>query len=459
MNRGTTTSLPERIGRYRLVEPLGQGGMGTVVAAVLEGPGGFEKEVALKVLRPEVADDPAARRALAREARLGARLSHPNLVDVYAFGEEDGWAWFAMERVHGPTASQLLKRGGPLPPRAALELVRQAATGLAHAHEAPLADGTVGLVHRDLKPSNLMVDRSGLVKVADLGIARQVGTGEGVQGTRGYMSPEQCDGLPCTPQSDLFSLALVLWTLLTGRSPLRRRTAAATFIATARVEALLADGEAVAPLDRRVPGLGSLLVDCLRYEPEDRVEEASTLARRVLALERVAEGPSLVQLVWGEGLDELPVQVTGETTNDGSLPPVVLPPLPATDGPLVGRKQALGQLKEALGTGVVVVSGPAGVGKSRLVREAMADGAPVLRVDLADAGGGSVQGRTVGEAVAATLGLPAGDDGDEGMVEQLITALQGQPSPPRVWFDNGDRVRQPWRSGSSDCRRRAIRWW
>ena len=198
-------------GRYRLERPLGHGGMATVYLAHDEE---LHRPVAIKLLAEHLAGDAAFRERFLREARLAARLSHPNVVSVYDAGEaEDGRPFIVMEYVPGTTLAEL----GALPPGEAVELAMQACRGLAHAHAA-------GLVHRDVKPQNLLLREDGTVKVADFGIARaaettaltQVGT---VLGTAAYLSPEQALGEQVTAAADVYSLGAVLYELLTGRPP------------------------------------------------------------------------------------------------------------------------------------------------------------------------------------------------------------------------------------------------
>ncbi len=197
--------------RYRLERPLGHGGMATVYLALDEE---LHRPVAVKVLAQNLAGDAALRQRFLREARLAARLSHPNVVSVYDAGEtEEGLPYIVMEYVPGTTLAEL----GRIPPEEAVGLVNQACRGLGHAHAA-------GLVHRDVKPQNLLLREDGTVKVADFGIARaaettvltQVGT---VLGTAAYLSPEQALGEEVTPAADVYSLGAVLYELLAGQPP------------------------------------------------------------------------------------------------------------------------------------------------------------------------------------------------------------------------------------------------
>ena len=198
-------------GRYRLDRSLGHGGMATVFLARDEE---LDRPVAIKLLAEHLVGDSAFRDRFLREARLAARLSHPNVVSVYDVGEaEDGRPFMVMEYVPGKTLAEV---GRPTPAEA-VGLVLQACQGLAHAHEA-------GLVHRDVKPQNLLLRDDGVLKVADFGIARaaettaltQVGT---VLGTAAYLSPEQALGEEVTPATDVYALGAVLYELLAGRTP------------------------------------------------------------------------------------------------------------------------------------------------------------------------------------------------------------------------------------------------
>jgi serine/threonine protein kinase len=202
-------------GRYRLEQPLGHGGMATVYLARDEQ---LDRAVAVKLLAEKLADDATFRKRFLREARLAARLSHPNVVSVYDAGEtEDGRPYIVMEHVEGVTLADLMRERGRLSAAEAVGLAVQACRGLAHAHAA-------GLVHRDVKPQNLLLRLDGTLKVADFGIARaaettaltQAGT---VLGTAAYLSPEQATGDEVTSAADVYSLGAVLYELLTGRLP------------------------------------------------------------------------------------------------------------------------------------------------------------------------------------------------------------------------------------------------
>ncbi len=217
-------------GRYRLVELLGQGGMATIYRAT---DGQLGREVAVKVLRPEYGRDPDFVARFRAEAQAAASLSHPNIVGVYDFGTDADVPYIVMELVDGEDVASLLARNGPLPPRQAARLAAEVAHALGAAHAR-------GIVHRDVKPGNILVSSDGRVKVTDFGIARAWAdarlTLPGVTlGSVHYFSPEQALGEAATPASDIYSLGIVLYELLTGRRPWEGDNAAA--VAMARISA------------------------------------------------------------------------------------------------------------------------------------------------------------------------------------------------------------------------------
>jgi beta-lactam-binding protein with PASTA domain/tRNA A-37 threonylcarbamoyl transferase component Bud32 len=217
-------------GRYRLVELLGQGGMATIYRATDAQLG---REVAVKVLHPEYGRDPAFVARFKQEAQSAASLSHPNIVGVYDFGTDADGPYIVMELVDGEDVATLLARNGPLPPRQAARLAAEVAHALAAAHAR-------GIVHRDVKPGNVLVSSDGRVKVTDFGIARAWAdarlTLPGVTlGSVHYFSPEQALGEQATEASDIYSLGIVLYELLSGRRPWEGDSAAA--VAMARISA------------------------------------------------------------------------------------------------------------------------------------------------------------------------------------------------------------------------------
>ncbi|NMO14475.1 serine/threonine protein kinase [Pyxidicoccus fallax] len=213
-----------RIGRYDVVTPLGTGGMAQVLVARARGPEGLGRLVALKRILPHLTADPAIVQQFLDEARIGLRLSHPNLVHVYDFGEAQGAYYIAMELVRGVDLDRLIRSlKGPLEPAHAVAVVVQALHGLHAAHSLRGEDGApLQLVHRDLSPHNLMVGFDGRVKVLDFGVAkarsqRTVTLPGIVKGKPLYMSPEQARGQRLDARSDLFAMGLILYEALTGK--------------------------------------------------------------------------------------------------------------------------------------------------------------------------------------------------------------------------------------------------
>ncbi len=217
-------------GHYLLIKRLARGGMAEVFLARQSGPQGFDRHVAVKRILPHLVDSPDFVRMFLDEARIAARLSHPNIVHIYEFGQVDDDYFIAMEYVQGVHAGKLIRHAEhePIPFALAARIGADAAAGLHFAHQLRDVDGTpLRLVHRDISPPNLMISQDGIVKIVDFGIAKAVSrvdqTRPGVvKGKFAYMSPEQTTGKRLDGTSDVFSLSLVLWELLAGRVAVSR---------------------------------------------------------------------------------------------------------------------------------------------------------------------------------------------------------------------------------------------
>jgi len=219
--------LPQRFGRYLLEERIGGGGMATVYRATFSVEGGFEKEVALKVIRGELSEDPQFIHMFLDEARLSGSLSHPNIVQTFDFGQVEGIYYLAMELVRGRTLAAILETLREnrlrLGTAASLFVAKELARALDYAHRAVGPDGeSLGIVHRDVSPQNVLVSREGHVKLADFGIAKaalrsQITQPGRVRGKCSYMAPEQARGLEVDARADVFALGAVLWECLVGR--------------------------------------------------------------------------------------------------------------------------------------------------------------------------------------------------------------------------------------------------
>ena len=256
-------------GRYRLTELLGQGGM----ARIYRGHDNqLDRDVAVKILRPEYGRDPDFGARFRHEAQAAASLNHPNIVSVYDYGHDTAGPFIVMELVDGEDLASIVKRSGALPPRQAARIAAETARALHAAHQR-------GIVHRDVKPGNVMIDRDGRVKVADFGIARAIAEAQmtlpgTTLGSVHYFSPEQARGDQATPSSDIYSLGIVLYELLTGHRPWEADSAAA--VAMARLAGPPPDPSAIRS------GIPSDLVaidrKALATEPADRWSSASSFA-------------------------------------------------------------------------------------------------------------------------------------------------------------------------------------
>jgi eukaryotic-like serine/threonine-protein kinase len=229
---GSEPSLPGGgtyfLGRYRIVDEIGVGGMASVHLARADGPGGFQKWVAIKRIHRHLAEDETFIRMFLDEARIAARISHPNVAQVFDLGKHRDTYWIAMEYLHGEPLREIMRgveEGGapPMGPHIAARLVADAAEGLHAAHELRDKDGKLlNLVHRDVTPHNLFLTYDGAVKVVDFGIAKVTGrlstTRAGtLKGKLAYMSPEQVRGSAIDRRTDIFALGVVLWELTTSR--------------------------------------------------------------------------------------------------------------------------------------------------------------------------------------------------------------------------------------------------
>jgi tRNA A-37 threonylcarbamoyl transferase component Bud32 len=281
--------------RYEARDLLGRGGMAKVYLAhdkVLD------RDVALKVLREEFADDEEFVERFKREALSAAALSHPNIVSVYDRGEvENGASYIAMEYVPGGTLKERISERGLLDPGAAVSLALQIAEALGAAHEC-------GVVHRDIKSQNILLTATGDAKVVDFGIARAadettISHRGDILGTAKYMSPEQATGKPATPKSDLYSLGVVLYEMLTGELPYTAESPVAVSMKHLN-EPLRPPKE----LNPKIPeDLNALVTKLLAKDPEDRYESAAEAAED---LRRMCD--ELSPVVAGPLLDD-----TGET--------------------------------------------------------------------------------------------------------------------------------------------------
>ncbi len=291
------TELPATFGKYFLTEKIAAGGMAQIYLAKLIGPGGFEKQLVIKQIHPELSDSSRFVAMFVAEAKTLVSLSHGNIVPVYELGVVEGTYFIAMEYIDGPTLGQLVgayrETDTALPPTVAAYICAELLKGLDYAHRK-----SDGVVHRDLSPRNVLISRDGAVKLVDFGIAvtvdNQVHGGEGQPtGSFPYMSPEQVEHAPLTAQSDLFSAGVLLWEMLTGQRLFARGTADATLAAV-----LGADIPPPSSLRSQVPAVMDAI--CARALCRDLKGRVATAAEFLTALNRhlySVETPVTPQLV------------------------------------------------------------------------------------------------------------------------------------------------------------------
>ena len=278
--------------RYTLSERIAYGGMGEVWRASDKVLG---RTVAIKLLSPNLAEQPGFVERFREEARHTALLGHPNIATVYDYGkEDDGASWLVMEYVEGEPLSAIIRTEGPQSPRRTAMIIGQCADALQAAHEA-------GVVHRDVKPANILLRPDGVVKLTDFGIARAMDaapmtrTGE-VMGTAQYISPEQAMGKPVTGKSDIYSLGIVAYELLTGSRPFDEGTPFATAMAHVHKPA--------PALPPSVPSaMATVVASCLAKDPAQRPVSAAALAAAMRG------GPAAAAAAVPPGFD--PTQVMG----------------------------------------------------------------------------------------------------------------------------------------------------
>jgi eukaryotic-like serine/threonine-protein kinase len=298
-------------GRYELGPQIERGGMAIVYRAT---DTVLNREVAVKVLAGALARDEGFVRRFEREARNVARLSHPNVVQVFDAGSEDDTHFMVMELVEGTTLAEVIEREAPVPADRAARIAADVAEALGAAHAKEI-------VHRDVKPANVLLTANGTVKVADFGIARAADSARITQtgtllGTAAYVSPEQAVGMPATPRSDIYSLGCVLFEMLTGRPPFTAETP------VAMLQRHLNDPVSPPSSQASVPeALDRLVVACLAKDPSSRPPSASDLRRDLLAA-TVPDRPG----------DTMVMEVAEEPTLPVAAPgaPPAPPPMPVT---------------------------------------------------------------------------------------------------------------------------------
>jgi serine/threonine-protein kinase len=298
-------------GRYRVGSVLGRGGM----AQVFKGTDTvLNRPVAIKVLSPQFAEDASFVHRFRREAQAAARMSHPNIVGIYDTGSDDGTHYIVMEYIEGRTLADFLAGGGRLMPSRAFELGEAVCGALAYAHAS-------GVVHRDIKPGNIMVTRGGEVKVMDFGIARVTSNETVTQtatvlGTASYLSPEQAQGQPVDERSDLYSLGVVLYEMLTGVPPFQGDSAVA--VAYKHVQEQPTPPSRLNP--EVTPEMDQVVMRALAKNPANRYGSAHEL-RDDLQRARTGQRVQATPLLAGPAGGQTAVISRAEPERTAALPP------------------------------------------------------------------------------------------------------------------------------------------
>jgi serine/threonine-protein kinase len=302
--------------RYRLEEVIATGGMGQVWRATDQT---LDRAVAVKVLRPDTADDAGFVERFRAEARHSAALQHPNIATVHDFGEGAHSAYLVMELIEGKPLSTIIRERAPLPAEEVTEILYQAAIALQAAHNA-------GVVHRDVKPANIVVDDDGYARLTDFGISRALSgasltqTGE-VLGTPHYLAPEQAQGKPAGPASDVYALAVVGYEMLTGTRP---------FAGDSMITPALAHvSQPAPPLPESVPEpLSTTVMAGLAKDPTQRPESAAAFAEAL----RLPEGETPAHLTAAAASAVAPVVagIGGLLTPDPQGATALIPMSPVT---------------------------------------------------------------------------------------------------------------------------------
>jgi serine/threonine-protein kinase len=260
----------DTIGKYRLISRLGKGGMGEVWLATASGHGGFAKTIVLKTLLPEHACDPLFIDMLANEARICAKLSHPNLIEVFDFTEHGGIHLLAMEHVMGRPLQQIMRaayaRQIPVPPWFALRIAWECCRGLEYAHNQ-------GVIHCDLSPSNVMVTYAGITKILDFGVAHSMahgGKADRLTGKFSYIAPERLKSLATDCRTDIYSLGVMLYLVFTGRLPFTANSDAE--LMRKIVKTRPRPPSELAPIDARIE---RLILRAMQADPAKRYQTVS----------------------------------------------------------------------------------------------------------------------------------------------------------------------------------------
>ncbi len=327
------------VGRYAIYAEIASGGMASVHLGRLLGPVGFSRTVAIKRLHAHLAKDPEFTAMFLDEARLAARIRHPNVVSTLDVGASKGELFLVMDYVHGESLAQLLRNVDRIPIGITGNLISGMLQGLHAAHEARSDRGEpLGIVHRDVSPPNLLVGMDGAPRLVDFGVAKAMGRvtttrGGEIKGKIAYMAPEQVLGKQVTRQTDVWGAGAVLWQMLTGQKLFRQTNDAETLFKIVAAE--------VSPPSAVVPGIppeiDEVVLRALQKEPEDRFESAQEMAvacEKALPIVSQREVAEWMLRVAGDRLSPLADRVAVIESLSGEVTPIPsLPPLPPMQNP------------------------------------------------------------------------------------------------------------------------------
>jgi serine/threonine-protein kinase len=312
------------IGRYLLCDPIASGGMATVHLGRLVGPAGFSRTVAIKRLHPHFARDPEFVAMFLDEARLAARIRHPNVVSTLDVVVLQGELFVVMDYVHGEALSRIARSaGGPIPPAIAASIISGVLYGLHAAHEARTDEGApLHIVHRDVSPQNVLVGADGIPRVVDFGVAKAVGrlqtTREGaLKGKISYMSPEQIGSGAVDRRTDVYAASVVLWEMLAGRR---------LFHADSEVQVLqqVVQGNIERPSKYASvpPELDALVMKGLSRKPEDRFATAYDMAERIqrIAFATPGQVSAFIQTTCGQVIEQRARKVAEVESSPAVIP-------------------------------------------------------------------------------------------------------------------------------------------
>ena len=369
MGPGTT------LGRYEILTPVARGGMASVWAARIQGTRGFKKIVAIKTMLPDVSDDPEFESMFLDEARVAARIRHPNVVEIHDLGEQDEVLYIVMEWVDGETLTTLMKSAktsGGIPLPIMLRIASQICAGLHAAHELRGDDGALlDLVHRDVSPGNVLVSSTGFVKVADFGIAKSKGRihvtqGAGVlKGKAPYLSPEQLRGLTLDRRSDLFSLGTLLYVMASGLHPFRAESEAKTMENIALIKPV--------PLRDIAPALHQEFEKIIfKALEKDRNNRFATAAEMQKAIDHLAS--SIGQPTTDEDVGAFVQKTMGDVIKERAK--TLRAAITAVDGPLSSSRQSSPSIDPKLVPTITGVPGAATEAQAAPAAEQPAAAAP-----------------------------------------------------------------------------------